>query len=628
MNTLFANSKCLEDEEFMRLVWETDPEYSLHLAVVENGKKADESVCCHVGEKDDVEGKRGGTGNRQRKELNSVENTDGKEKTGTSQTLKSTPASKSGDRGESPRQEDQRLREGDRYASARDRYAKDCEEWLTNVIRGCDYHEKPSNQRDDWPAQTRHAKQTRDWFDPEHRAYVPDLVQGEWTHLVPLNPVPLKALSADLHPIVKRVLSVFTLNRCASSGPGAASVKNVGFAFACARNRELLDRWAKLILRARYAPWSEKRVIVGLSRYKSAEEMKTHFEANGTLGNLNTFWFDKMNRGVEVFVRQNKAYWESGGGGSVGGHQGGKGGKGGWGPPYQGRSGGSNGNHRNQGENYSGQQRGPANRGENYYSSHQRSSAGPSNLHRAAAFLEPRGDPPHPLRGYRAGHGGTAPRGYGNDRNPQYYHYEDEVVDHRNYNYSHTRSRGREHDHGRHNFEQLSPNEGAHHGPLNGRWAHLRDEGGYNYNYNRNDRPDHRGGSNRNGAARPALLVLPTTIPQQIVVTCTTEGPPDEEEQGHRATRQLLIQQFRLIKMLRPPQLIQPNKKPWCAAASSFYGACRLGVQGRAKQADSSQRARVLENIRSEILMGKAGTAVQLLQDLMAEITGSGDRER
>eukprot|EP00392_Amoebophrya_sp_AT5.2_P008885 g8913.t1 len=229
MNTLFANSKCLEDEEFMRLVWETDPEYSLHLAVVENGKKADESVCCH-GEKDYVEGNCGGNENRQCKELSSGEKTDGEEKTGTSQTSKSTPASKSAHRGESTRQEDLPLRDGDRYASARDRYAKDCEDWLTNVTRSCDYHEKPSNQRDDWPAQTRHAKQTKDWLDPEHRAYVPNLIQGEWTHLVPLNPVPLKALSADLHPVVKRVLSVFTLNRCASSGPGAASVKNVGFA--------------------------------------------------------------------------------------------------------------------------------------------------------------------------------------------------------------------------------------------------------------------------------------------------------------------------------------------------------------------------------------------------------------
>eukprot|EP00392_Amoebophrya_sp_AT5.2_P008884 g8912.t1 len=68
------------------------------------------------------------------------------------------------------------------------------------------------------------------------------------------------------------------------------------------------------MLGARYAPWTAKKVLVGLSRYKSAGEMKAHFELNGTLGNLNTFWFDEMDRGLEVFVRQNRAYWESGGG--------------------------------------------------------------------------------------------------------------------------------------------------------------------------------------------------------------------------------------------------------------------------------------------------------------------------
>ncbi|CAD7923831.1 unnamed protein product [Amoebophrya sp. A120] len=199
-------------------------------------------------------------------------------------------------------------------------YNADCAKWRQALYTDAysESYQPPPNQQNTWAPEVR---DTREWLDPNSACYVPELIVGAWTQLVPLNPVPLRSLGVDLHPIVRRILHLFTLNRISSS----AALRNVGFAFACVRSRKVLDRWAELMKDARYGPWSDKRLIVGLSKYRNFEVTKEHFWSNGSWSNVNTFWFDAAPLRLSEFVKSNKEMWNPNKQGSSGGNRGGHG---------------------------------------------------------------------------------------------------------------------------------------------------------------------------------------------------------------------------------------------------------------------------------------------------------------
>lgn len=317
MNVLFANSRCLEDPEFMRLVREADPNYGL--------PNAEMKLASPPHEQQD-------RGPQLHKKVSK-------------DSSAGSPAALASDDGAAPSVEHaagtrvlplQHPQQRKLSPSARSdeflppasdepeiRYEQDCAAWWRSLIKACDFEEKPSNQQAVWPRDAQRAKVTSQWLDRNSPLYVPHLIVGQWSHLVARNPCPLTALGSDLHPIVRRILSVFTLNRCAS----LTAVRNVGFAFACMRTRPLLNRWAELMQQAQYAPWSEKKLILGLSRYASLEEMIRHFRESGTMENPSSFWFDKPKEHLREFVKANIRFWtpqpNRGGGGKAGGDRGG-----------------------------------------------------------------------------------------------------------------------------------------------------------------------------------------------------------------------------------------------------------------------------------------------------------------
>eukprot|EP00392_Amoebophrya_sp_AT5.2_P017707 g18114.t1 len=316
MNVLFANSRCLEDPEFMRLVREADPNYGLPNAEMKLAspphEQQDRGPQLHKKvSKDSSAGSPAALASDDG--APSVEHA-----AGTRLPLQHHPQQ----RKLSPSaRSDEFLPPASDEAEIR--YEQDCAAWWRSLIKACDFEEKPSNQQAVWPRDAQRAKVTSQWLDRNSPLYVPHLIVGQWSHLVARNPCPLTALGSDLHPIVRRILSVFTLNRCAS----LTAVRNVGFAFACMRTRPLLNRWAELMQQAQYAPWSEKKLILGLSRYASLEEMIRHFRESGTMENPSSFWFDKPKEHLREFVRANIRFWTpqpNRGGGKAGGDRGGE----------------------------------------------------------------------------------------------------------------------------------------------------------------------------------------------------------------------------------------------------------------------------------------------------------------
>ncbi|CAD7922187.1 unnamed protein product [Amoebophrya sp. A25] len=156
------------------------------------------------------------------------------------------------------------------------------------------------------------------YFDPHHPAYVPYLIRGAWTNVVPCNPCPSKVLGSALHPIVRRLLDCFTLHpltRKLGTARSAPNKKNVGYGFACFRTRAIFERWNTLMHGQRYAPWSGRAVRAGLSKFRDLSACMEHFCARGAAGtgNLHTFWLKTTARErLQNFVRENIANWDAG----------------------------------------------------------------------------------------------------------------------------------------------------------------------------------------------------------------------------------------------------------------------------------------------------------------------------
>lgn len=99
---------------------------------------------------------------------------------------------------------------------------------------------------------------TREYYSRKSEHFVPKLIKGPWSFLVPKNPVPTNILGRAVDPFVGRVISMFVLIPDSEKG-------SRGLALVAFRNRHLLARYMALMQEVRFAPWANRSLKIGRS---------------------------------------------------------------------------------------------------------------------------------------------------------------------------------------------------------------------------------------------------------------------------------------------------------------------------------------------------------------------------
>jgi len=143
-------------------------------------------------------------------------------------------------------------------------------------------------------------------LDPGSNFYVDGFLVGPWSTFSPCPTgsaptgdsepprqpgFPTRALSKQLHPLVRRVLSFFTLPL------NGSRTKNLGYSFCCFRTRPLLDRF-RVLLSAKRVSWtSPKRLQIAFARVRTLEEVRAYFRYEAKYHQDGSYWFDEEDFG-------------------------------------------------------------------------------------------------------------------------------------------------------------------------------------------------------------------------------------------------------------------------------------------------------------------------------------------